>query len=208
MGERGPRTGSRSSRAGPALRVHGFLAASRANGPGVRAVVWVQGCSLGCPGCFNPASHSFAGGEEWSTPGLGDRIAALAPDVEGITISGGEPFLQPAALLDLLREIRRRTRLSVVVFSGFSLAELSRLPEFPELREHIDILLAGRFVAAERLARGLLGSANKVPHFFTDRYSPDDLRNVPDCEVVINPDGTLVATGIDPVAMSPQELGK
>jgi anaerobic ribonucleoside-triphosphate reductase activating protein len=59
----------------PGLRLHGFVARSRANGPGIRAVVWTQGCTLGCPGCFNPGSHPSEGpGGEVAT----DELAALS----------------------------------------------------------------------------------------------------------------------------------
>ena len=66
------------------LRLHAFLPRSRANGPGTRAVIWVQGCSLGCPGCFNPKTHAFSGGEEVPVEELFQRIVELGPAIEGI----------------------------------------------------------------------------------------------------------------------------
>lgn len=73
------------------LRLHAFLPRSRANGPGWRSVVWVQGCSLGCPGCFNPQTHNREEvGEAVEVAEVMQRI--LAAGTEGVTVSGGEPL--------------------------------------------------------------------------------------------------------------------
>src|SRR5262249_43259808 len=135
-----------------ALRLHEFLPASRANGPGVRAVLWVQGCSLGCPGCFNPSTHPFAGGEGGEVEGLLARLVALGDTIEGITVSGGEPLQQRPALLALLQGVRRETRLSVLVFTGFSWEEVRRFPEAEALLACVDVLIAGRYEQALHLA--------------------------------------------------------
>jgi anaerobic ribonucleoside-triphosphate reductase activating protein len=181
------------------LRLHQFLPASRANGPGLRAVVWLQGCSLGCPGCYNPETHTFEGGQRVAIGDLFERLAALASTVEGVTFSGGEPLQQGAALLALLRRLRAETALSVLVFTGFTWAEVQRLPGSDELLKCVDVLIAGRYEQELRLARDLRGSSNKTVHFLTPRYGPGDLEEVPPAEVVIAPDGTVVATGIDPL---------
>lgn len=176
------------------LKLHHFLTGSRANGPGLRAVIWVQGCSLGCPGCFNPETHLFEGGQEWEVDALFAAITALE-EIEGITISGGEPLQQRAPLLELLQRVRAETELSVVLFTGFAMEEI----RCPELLGCLDVLLAGRYREEERVAYGLLGSANKTIHFLTDRYQARDLEEVPVGEVVIGPEGVMVFTGIDPL---------
>jgi anaerobic ribonucleoside-triphosphate reductase activating protein len=181
-----------------ALRLHSFLPASTANGPGVRAVVWVQGCSLGCPGCYNPDTHAFAGGELVPVDELFGRLVALGAGIEGVTVSGGEPLQQRPALLALLGRVRRETALSVLVFTGFRWEEVNRFPEAAELLGCVDVLIAGRYEQAQHLALDLRGSANKAVHFLTARYGPADLRAVPPAEVVITADGEVVATGIDP----------
>jgi anaerobic ribonucleoside-triphosphate reductase activating protein len=183
----------------PALRLHQFLPATRANGPGVRAALWVQGCSLGCPGCFNPETHGFASGEVVGVGELFARIAALGDAIEGITVSGGEPLQQREALAALLGRVKGETGLSVLVFTGFTWEEVQRFPEAGALLASIDVLLAGRYDERLRLARGLMGSANKTAHFLTDRYGPKDLAAVPEAEVVITPSGEVVTTGIDPL---------
>jgi hypothetical protein len=100
----------------PGLRLHGFVARSRANGPGIRAVVWTQGCTLGCPGCFNPGSHPLEGpGGAVATDELATRILALRPEIEGLTVSGGEPLQQWDATVDLLASVFREGASAAVV---------------------------------------------------------------------------------------------
>jgi len=181
------------------LRLHQFVQCSRVNGPGVRAVFWVQGCSLGCPGCFNSETHSDGGGVVATVDELFGRISAPDRAIEGVTISGGEPLQQLQPLLTLLRRVRRETALSVVLFSGFSWEEIHRMPDAMALLSCVDILLAGRYDASRRLARDLRGSSNKTAHFLTERYTLADLQAVPEAEVIITPDGTVVMSGIEPL---------
>src|SRR5207249_35536 len=131
-----------------------FLPSSHTNGPGVRAVLWVQGCSLGCPGCFNPATHTFNDGEVLPVDELFARIVALEDAIEGVTISGGEPLQQRPAVLAFLRRIKAETSLSTLVFTGFSWDEVQRFPEAEELLAVIDVLIAGRFDERQRVADG------------------------------------------------------
>jgi anaerobic ribonucleoside-triphosphate reductase activating protein len=182
------------------LRIHGFEPASAANGPGTRAVVWVQGCTLGCVGCFNQETHA-RGGDEVGVDELFTRIRDLGDGIEGVTISGGEPLQQRQAVLGLLGRIRAETSLSAIVFTGYRWAEVTRMPDFARLSACVDLLLAGRYEQAQRVGRGLRGSANKTVHTFTDRYMVDDLDAVPEAEVIIRADGRLVVTGVDPPAL-------
>ncbi len=182
-----------------ALRVHAFLPRSRANGPGARAVLWLQGCSLGCPGCYNPQTHPLTGGAAVPVAELLGRLANLGPTIEGLTVSGGEPLQQRPALLALLGRLRQETALSVLLFTGFSWEEVQRFPEAPDLLACVDVLIAGRYDSSRHLARGLRGSANKTVHFLTDRYVPADLEAVPASEVHITPEGEVVVSGIDPM---------
>jgi len=189
------------------LRLHAFLPSSRANGPGWRAVIWTQGCSLACPGCFNPATHDPAGGRLVSVAALARRLRALGDRIEGVTISGGEPLQQAQAVLTLLEQLRRETRLSVLLFSGYTWEEILARPDAARWVGCVDVLIAGRYDARQRLARSLRGSANQTVHFLTSRYTPADLETVPDAEVVLAADGTLRLTGIAPVWVGRGPLG-
>lgn len=182
------------------LRLHHFEPASRANGPGVRAVIWVQGCAFGCPGCFNPETHAMRGGEDWPVAKLAERILSLKDQVEGLTISGGEPLYQHRALASLVESLRQKSDLSVLVFTGYDWSELQRLKGIERFLANIDVLLAGRYDASRRVARGLLGSSNKTVHMLTNRYTLDDLQAVPQAEVLLSPDGSVILSGIDPLS--------
>jgi anaerobic ribonucleoside-triphosphate reductase activating protein len=87
----------------------------------------------------------------------------------------------------------------VVLLTGYTLPEIQRRDGSEILLGLVDVLIAGRYVARLRLARGLRGSSNKRAHLLTARYTVDDLEQVPDAEVIIGPDGTLTMTGVDPL---------
>lgn len=184
------------------LRIHAFEPYSAANGPGTRAVVWVQGCTLGCPGCFNPQTHGRGGGET-TVDDLVDRILGLGDRIEGVTVSGGEPLQQRRAVLGLLGRLRAETPLSTILLTGYAWPEVVRMPDLDVLRGCLDVLVAGRYEQALRVGRGLRGSANKTVHLFTDRYTVDDLDAVPEAEVIISPTGQVVLTGVDPPTLGP-----
>jgi anaerobic ribonucleoside-triphosphate reductase activating protein len=184
------------------LQVHHYLPSSRANGPGLRAVVWVQGCTLGCSGCFNPHTHPALGGQRVTVAELFAQISALSDSIEGVTISGGEPFQQADAVLELLQRLRAETSLSLLVFTGFTWEEVQRLPQARALLACIDVLIAGRYDARQRLAHGLVGSANKTVHFISQRYTQTDLAATPVGEIILTPNGDILISGIDPLSAS------
>jgi len=182
------------------VNLHGVLDRSAANGPGIRTVVWFQGCSLGCRGCFNPESHAPTGGYRAPVGDLVADIAARRDAISGVTVSGGEPFQQPAALYRLLHGIRAATDLSVLVFSGYRLSEIARLAGGPSILRCIDVLIAGRYVPARRLGTGMLGSANQHIHLLSDRHGIAEVARTPAAELRIAADGRVTVTGIDPPA--------
>ena len=87
-------------------------------GPGTRFVVWTQGCPRSCPGCMTAASQQMNGGFSADTKQLAEEI--LQSGRHGLTISGGEPFLQAKALADLIQEVRKKTDLGVMIYTGTS----------------------------------------------------------------------------------------
>jgi anaerobic ribonucleoside-triphosphate reductase activating protein len=182
-----------------ALRVHACARASRANGPGLRSVLWLQGCTLGCPGCFNPETHARNGGEQWTIEHALNWVTHLPKDVTGITISGGEPLQQIAPLTAFLTGIRRSTALSIIAFTGFDWAEVQRMPRIQALLESVDVLIAGRYLQAQRVSRALIGSANKTMHFLSTRYTAVDFLDIPEAEITVSADGEISFSGIDPL---------
>ncbi len=182
------------------MRLHEIVPLTHANGPGARACIWVQGCSLACPGCFNPETHDFGTGLLRSVASIAEEICSLA-GIEGVTISGGEPLQQPDALIGLLSLIREHGNLSVIIFSGFDKKELEKMPCLGELRQLVDAIVTGRYVEEKRLAEGLLGSSNQEILLFSERYSLNDFKPIPPAEVIINADGTITLSGVDPIKL-------
>lgn len=180
------------------IRLHHFLPKSWANGPGPRAVLWTQGCTLGCLGCFNPETHDNQGAPI-PVQDLVEKILEQGKEIEGITISGGEPLQQRQAVLVLLEQIKSETDLTVLLFTGYRWEEVQDFPESNQLLANLDVLIAGRYIEGQRVASGLLGSANKTIHLLSNRYTREDLDAVPPAELIIGPDGTIEATGIDPL---------
>lgn len=177
-------------------RVHATEARSRANGPGARFVIWLQGCSLGCPGCFNPTTHDGAGGDDVAV----DDLVARLRGVDGLTLSGGEPMEQPEAALALLRGARA-LKLSTLMFSGFTIEEARARPLGAEILAELDVLIDGRYRSRERHGAGLRGSANQRIWCLTDRHSLAEVEATPVAEVRISPTGAVVLTGVAPVPL-------
>ena len=112
---------------GATLQWARFLPATNAEGPGQRSAIWLQGCSIHCPGCFNPHLWAEIGGTLDETSALAERFVtdAVGAGVEGITLLGGEPFDQAAALATIA-EAFRAAGLTVMTFSGYTLESLTR----------------------------------------------------------------------------------
>ena len=106
----------------PDLRVSGIVEESVVDGPGVRFVVFTQGCEHHCPGCHNSHTHALDGGTMMPTDAILARFDE-DPLLSGITFSGGEPFLQPEALADLAEAVHARGK-DVMVYSGFTFEQL------------------------------------------------------------------------------------
>jgi anaerobic ribonucleoside-triphosphate reductase activating protein len=171
-------------------------------GPGTRAVLWVQGCPLRCPGCVAAETLPFAGGTAVAVADLARELAAL-PDVEGVTLSGGEPTSQSAALCNLIDRTRALRDLSFLSYSGFTLEHLRRrgTPAQHELLRRLDVLIDGPYVEARHTDLRWRGSDNQRVHFLSDRY-----RHLADAvwergtwlEAEQGPDGSVQWVGIPP----------
>ena len=135
------------------------------DGPGLRAVIWAQGCFHNCPGCHNPCTHNPFGGFEMDADDLIAQLDSLHLQ-QGLTLSGGEPFLQARALAEVARAARRRG-LNVWAFTGFTFEQLTdrKNPGWADraaLLEQIDVLVDGRFERDKRdLSLRFRGSSNQ-----------------------------------------------
>ncbi|MGL5512526.1 MAG: 4Fe-4S single cluster domain-containing protein, partial [Sporomusa sp.] len=146
-----------------------FLPQSRANGPGRRAVVWVQGCPRSCPDCFNQEMIEFVERQIITVDQLACRILSLQ-GIEGVTFSGGEPFIQAAALATLA-ELLVVEGLNIVTFTGYRYEELKQggAVDVNRLLAATDLLVAGPYEKEHAGQQYLLASTNQEFVFLTDR---------------------------------------
>lgn len=157
-----------------AIRYGARLGGCTVLGPGTRAVLWVHGCCFDCPGCIG---HSFKEGEwlEASPEEMADWYLGLGAD--GLTISGGEPMLQAAALARTIALIRERVDCGVIVYTGFTYEELLERsksdPDTCAFLDAIDLLIDGPYVAEQDNGRPYVGSSNQRLIALTDRYGDD-----------------------------------
>ncbi len=187
------------------LNVARWIPRSVVNGPGERFVLWLQGCPLRCPGCWNPDTWDFEPREVMDADTLVELVLAT-PDIEGITLTGGEPLSQAAGLVPAVRRLRE-AGLSVLVFTGYELAELRGSPA-RGLLELTDVVVTGRYVEEQRdLSLTWRGSANQSVSFLTDRYSVSDVADSSrlHIEAHIGRDGEVVLTGFPRFSEGPRD---
>ncbi len=146
------------------IRIAGIVNDSIVDGPGFRLAVFTQGCPHDCPGCHNPETHAFDGGRLEST----DRIVKTMtenPLLDGITLTGGDPFCQPEACAVLAREAKR-LGLNVWAYSGWTYEQLLKKaetePQIAGLLSAVDVLVDGPFLLSQRtLEMRFRGSKNQ-----------------------------------------------
>ena len=131
------------------IRVHDVLPRSSIYGPGERWVLWVQGCTLGCKGCWNVETWSRRTGTERTVASLVSELeaAASAGDLEGISLLGGEPLQQAEPVLELIHAAREMG-LSVLLYTGYEPEEYD--PTMQACHDGSDLVIGGRYVEALR----------------------------------------------------------
>ncbi|HIK12688.1 MAG TPA: radical SAM protein [Oscillatoriaceae cyanobacterium M33_DOE_052] len=180
------------------LNVMGYVDESEVNGPGSRAVVWVQGCDRHCTGCFNTASWPFEINQLMAVDELAEKIISN-PGNSGVTFSGGEPFWQAPALAQLAKKLKA-AGLNVMSFSGFTLQELRREdapPGASDLLAQLDILVDGPFVQslAVNSPDSTVSSRNQRVHIFNPEFE-DKINWASDqMEIHVLKDGSYIITG-------------
>lgn len=142
------------------IRVAGIEDDSIVDGPGFRLTVFTQGCPHDCSGCHNPETHPFDGGKIMDA----DAIVKMMKDnplLDGITLSGGDPFCQPEPCAYLARKAKDMG-LNVWAYSGWTFEALMGMPEVRPLLESVDVLVDGPFILAQRtLELRFRGSRNQ-----------------------------------------------
>lgn len=155
------------------------IAVAHHSGPGLRAIVWVQGCSLLCTSvCLNSHLLSASGGVPVTPHDFASAVVALRRDycdLEGLTVLGGEPFDQAEPLAQALRVVRQHG-LSTMVYSGHTLIDLERHEGARALLGETDVLVDGPFIPTEYDETLIWrGSRNQRILCLSERYSPADI---------------------------------
>lgn len=180
------------------LNLAGFLARSAANGPGIRAVLWVQGCPIRCRDCFNKASWSFSPINLVTAGHIADRILSTN-DIDGVTFSGGEPFFQAEGLASV-GEIVRDAGLTVVTYTGYTYDYLTSHPDSGQdrLLAVTDLLIAGPYAGKPASNDPSAGPSGKQIIDLSGRICREGFTQEEDDGIVefsITPGGTITTTG-------------
>ena len=138
------------------MRISGILNESIVDGPGIRVVIFAQGCLHNCFGCQNPDTHDMSGGKEISLEKIYEQIKSIIEKnkiISGVTFSGGDPFFQSKEFAELGKKLKK-IGLSVIAYTGFTFEQLLEKSETDEdvkgLLEVVDILVDGRYLDHER----------------------------------------------------------
>ena len=130
------------------IRVLSVLHDTTVDGPGLRTSIYCAGCGHHCPGCHNPQSWDFDGGEERS---VDDLMAEITEDpFADVTFTGGDPLYQAAAFTELARRVKQETNKNIWCYTGFLFEDIRDKAQFQELFNHIDVIVDGRFDLSQR----------------------------------------------------------
>jgi len=149
------------------IRVSHIEESSKLLGPFDRFIIWVYGCCFNCEGCL-AVNTRFGEYKDILINSLAEKI--IKSSCEGLTISGGEPFLQARELLTLIKKIKKFRDIGVIIYSGFTLNEIKNDKLKSPLLAEIDILIDGRYEKNLDDGRAYIGSSNQKIYYLTDRY--------------------------------------
>lgn len=184
------------------INVADLIECTEVEGPGKRFAIWVQGCERRCPGCCNPHFLDFVPKNVMDSVELCELIEKSQQEngIEGITLLGGEPFLQAKGLSEVAM-FCRKIELSIMTFTGYTLVDLlvDCISYADELLQYTDVLVDGYFDKEKpETTRNWVGSSNQCFHFLTDKYQSGieyDERFSHGFELRIKLDGTLISNG-------------
>ena len=144
------------------LRIAGTVSDSIVDGPGVRYVIFTQGCPHHCPGCHNPETHDFQAGYDADVEQILSEIEKN-PLISGVTFSGGDPICQADALLPLAEEVKKMGK-HLMIYTGYLYEDIWKMknPSVEKLLNFADVLVDGPFLQEEKnLTLSYRGSENQ-----------------------------------------------
>ena len=168
------------------MNIHAYKI-SRVNGPGNRFTLWTQGCSKGCSDCFNPETWSNKNNISLTPLEIFEHIKEL--DIDGVTITGGDPLEQEEELLLLLKLLDTLSlSKGVILFSGFTYDEIRENKIREECCSYIDVLIDGRYEKDKRISSGIKGSSNQNVIYFSSKIKEEELLIDQEVEVCLEED--------------------
>jgi anaerobic ribonucleoside-triphosphate reductase activating protein len=168
------------------MNIRGYCL-SRVNGPGLRFVLWTQGCSKGCKNCFNPETWSFEKYKSLTPLEIFELIKNSS--VSGVTITGGDPLEQPEELLELLILLESlNLSKGIILFTGFTIDEINKDFLLRKSLGYIDVLIDGRFEKDKRISSSLRGSENQNIIYFSSKIKEEELNIDQEVEVCLEGD--------------------
>jgi anaerobic ribonucleoside-triphosphate reductase activating protein len=185
------------------LNVAAYSVRTQALGPGMRAVIWVQGCPFHCPGCIAPNWIPFRPAYSFSPAQILDKFDLET--IDGFTFSGGEPMDQAEGLTQVIRLARKTKELSLICFTGYRYERLINNPPnsgVPELLKEVDVLIDGPYIQAQNNSRGLRGSKNQRVIRLSSRFDSHDFESQSRRLEVTISDGELSFVGIPTLEIS------
>lgn len=171
------------------LNIHNIETSNYVNGDGCRYVLWLQGCNLACVGCWNTETWSFEEKTLKTVDEIFEEIVNLKDGIEGITFTGGEPFLQSEELSKLAQLVKENTNLNIQIFSGFAIEELQSNSQ-KYLLNNTDILVSGRY------DKNKLNN-NQSLYILNENIDPWQFNNS-DVQIDIDENGNIKITGYPP----------
>ena len=120
-------------------------------------------------------------------------------NIEGLTISGGEPFDQPTALLELVKSIKNNSSLSIIVYSGYTIEQIKNNVKKKSVLRYIDVLIDGKYVDNKAETKYYKGSSNQKLHFISDILSSKDFKSSNPVEVIITKENEIIMSGFPAV---------
>ena len=176
------------------LRLNYELPQSKSNGPGTRYTIWVQGCSIHCPGCMNFDTWDPTKGYKLSVDELVEKIDKT-PNIDGITITGGEPLDQCEPVYELCLKLFKK--IPIFLTTGYTFSQVRNQNKLKILKV-LDILCLGPF-DKDQVCRGYWkGSLNQEIIFLTPTGKKQLKKPVIPEEIYVEPSGNIILTGFSP----------
>lgn len=174
------------------MNIHSYVPCSKANGPGNRFVIWTQGCTKQCKGCFNPETWNNKLNLYFEPNEIFNIIKNC--QIDGVTLTGGDPLEQPKEILELVKLLHSLDLpKGIILFTGYKLEEINSLGnETKECLNYIDLLIDGKFEENNKINNSLRGSDNQNFHFLSDKLENEEIEIDQIIEIGINNFNTYI----------------